>query len=120
MLMMTMMSMQIGILMPVIMMDSYNIEYDSVNGDADEDKSEYGAVNGDNDADSFGADNARTNNASTNNDDDDIDATDDDDSYAGSNGNSDPNDIYAQNNPALLSSVVQSCLAIYTCLRLWI
>ena len=75
MLRITMMPMQTGMLMPVIMMDEEKSEYDVVNGDSDEDNIEYYAVNGDTDEDGFGADNARTNNAGTENDDDFIDAT---------------------------------------------
>ena len=112
MLMMNMIPMQTVMLMPVIMTDEDNSEYDSVNGDADEDNSVYDAVNGDTDADRFGADNNRTNNAGTYNVNADIDTTDTDDGDAGYNDNGDPNDTDAQHETDFLSSVVQSCLAL--------
>ena len=94
MLMMTMMTIKTGMLIPVIIMDTDNSEDDSVNGDIDEDI--------------FGAENTRTNNPGTDNADDDIDATDNDYGDAGSNENGDPNDIYAEHEPDMLSSVVHS------------
>ena len=44
--------------------------------------------------------------------DDDIDATDADDGDAGSNDNGDPNDTYANHEPALMSIVVHICLVV--------
>ena len=46
MLMITMMPLQTGILIPVIMADVYNSEDDAVNGDASSDNSEDDAING--------------------------------------------------------------------------
>ena len=78
MLMMTIMLMQTGILMPVMIKDSDNSENDAVNVDTD--------------ADSFDYDNGRAKNVGTYNNDDDIDATDVDHADAISNDNCDPDD----------------------------
>ena len=93
-------------------MDADNSEYDSVNGDANEENSEDDAINGETDADSFGAENVRTNNSGIYNANDDIDTTDVGDGDAGSNDNGDPNDTDAQHDADFLSSVVQCCLAL--------
>ena len=87
-----------------------NSEDDSVNGNANSYNSEDDAVNGDTDTDGFGADNYKANNAGTDNADDDIDTADADDADAGSNDNGYPDDTDAQNDTALLSGVIQSCL----------
>ena len=95
-LMMKIISIQTGILMPAIITDAYNIEYDAGNGATD--------------ADGFGAENSRANNVGTDNYDGDIDASHADDSNSGSNDNGDPEDTDDHHDPVILSDSVQPLL----------